>query len=171
MKSHYILDREGRILEVSGAWDAFAHQNAGDDAVADRVLDRPLWDFVAGDDVRRHLNALFFAARRSGAPIETLYRCDAPWERRLYRLRIEPMRGGALRLEHELLSSERLALNPIAFRKGPGERCAVCGAVHEMDGWTDPFDAPMRHYVYDRWTVCPACRAAGLREIEAAKAA
>lgn len=171
MKSHYILDRDDRVIEIGGEWDVFAHRNAGDAAVAERVLDRPLWDFVEGDDARSHLNALFFAARRTGAPIETLYRCDAPWERRLYRMRIAPMPGGALRIGHELLSSEGLALNPIAFRKGPGERCAICGSVHEIDGWVDPFDAPMRAHVYDRWTVCPACRAAGLRGIEAAKAA
>jgi DNA-directed RNA polymerase subunit RPC12/RpoP len=172
MKTSYMLDRDNHIIGVDGAWDDFARENQGYDAMASAVLGKPLWKFVSGEGTRAFLGTLFFASRQNDRPFDTLYRCDSPSERRLCRMHVAPCGAGALLVDHTMLTAEAMAAPPTLFRKGPGARCAMCGAICEGDRWRDPFDAPMREYSYDRQTVCPECRAKAMASLgEAAQAA
>jgi hypothetical protein len=171
MQTRYTLDAENTVIATGGEWDAFARANDGAAAVSTAVIGQPVWGFIAGDDVASQFNALLFAARRGGAPVEMLYRCDAPWERRLMRMIVTPEDEGRVTLTHDLLSAERIAAPPIAYRHGHAERCALCGAVRSGDRWIDPFDAPTHVYGVGAHTVCPACHAATAKAIDAARAA
>jgi hypothetical protein len=171
MRTSYLLDPDNRVIATGGDWDAFAEENDGGAARADTVLGRPLLGFVAGASPRRFLADLLRACRIRGTVFETLVRCDAPWERRLFGMRVEPRGEGRLSVIHDLRSAERLAPPPLVFGHGPGARCAMCGAVLEDGRWVDPFEAPMRRHAYDTDAVCPACRGAARRALGAAEAA
>ena len=171
MQTFYTLDADNRILTTGGDWDAFARANDGEAALSMEVVGRPIWDFIDGADVRSQFNALLFSLRRHGGEAELTYRCDAPWERRLMRMRATPKADGCVTLTHDLLSAERAAVPPIAYRRGGGERCAICGGVHDGQRWLDPFDAPTRVYEVGEETICPACRAATSEAIDAMRTA
>jgi hypothetical protein len=87
----YVVDGRMRLVAVGRPnWVRFALDNdAPEMAETDRILGRPLMEFIAGDSVRM-LYATMFAAL-SGQPGRTVrlrYRCDAPTWRRVMDLSI-----------------------------------------------------------------------------------
>src|SRR5688572_33423068 len=69
------------IVEVSPAWDEFAHAAGAPLASAAQVLGHPLWGFIA-DLTSRQLYAQLLRAVRGGAIARFALRCDGPGMRR-----------------------------------------------------------------------------------------
>lgn len=165
MNTHYILDRENFILETGGDWDSFAEANGGHDAKSHRVLGRPVWDFVDGNEVTSFLNAVFFWCRRTDATFTTTYRCDSPTEARLFTLCVSPRDHGNLHVASELRSVRPAKLNLV-----PGiiddiheARCSGCCRYRIGTEWIDPFTQPGSRFVPTGHVVCPSCKNAARR--------
>lgn len=88
----YAIDRQDRIVEVGGAWQAFADRNEGHALEASRVIGRRLWESFA-DATTIQLYQMMAAQLRGGRPsMKVCFRCDAPDRRRLLSME---MRGRA----------------------------------------------------------------------------
>src|SRR5262249_54871616 len=73
----YRIDRGDVIAEVGGAWLAFALANYAPELAPEKVVGRPLWDFVVGPTTRQLYRDLL-ARARSGRAARFPFRCDGP---------------------------------------------------------------------------------------------
>lgn len=85
----YRIDRERRLVAVSGGWNEFASANDASELCGDAVLGRRLLDFVAGSETK-HLYDLLFSRVEAGHTVSVRFRCDAPSSRRHMRLTASP---------------------------------------------------------------------------------
>jgi len=85
------------MLDVNEAWDDFARHNDGEAALGERVLGRPLWDFI-GDPVTRLLyEQLIDRVHEARRELRFRLRCDSPGRRRLLDVTISESPGGGRR--------------------------------------------------------------------------
>lgn len=138
----YLVDRDGIIRGVGRtAWVREA-QDGGVPMLADprAVLDRPLFDFIQGEDVRESYRQLMGVAAQGRRAVAIPMRCDSPDRERFMRLTITALRDGALLVGYLFQSAilhelRRLpaALHPAA----PSEDaptvgfCSYCNRVRE----------------------------------------
>ncbi len=167
MSTAYWLDRDDRIIRVSGGWDAFALENDGEKAVSERVTGRKIFEFITGDITRMWMSAIIGLVRVSGGELERPYRCDTPYVRRYMRMRVCTEISGDLCLEHILLKKEKRS-KPVFFvpvvsiTKSPVERrCSTCGKIFRNGVWIEadsvpdlPADGNKIPVVY---TICEEC--------------
>lgn len=158
----YWLSAGDEITGVSGAWDRFAVENGGPEALAELVLGHSLWEFVQGVPTRRFLSEVFHACRHTGDDFAMPYRCDGNGEERLIGLRVFPEENGALRVEHRLLRT-RLAFAgtlPKAVHAAVYRQCSICLSCHVGEHWMAPGRLIRTPEAEVTYVVCPACRAA-----------
>jgi hypothetical protein len=161
------LDREDRIVRVSGSWDTFALENEGEKAVSERVTGRKLFEFITGDISRMWMSAIIGLVRVSGGELERPYRCDTPYVRRYMRMRVFSEISGELCLEHILLKKEKRSkpvffVPAVSIPKNPLERrCSTCGRIFHDGEWIEadsipglPSDGGEIPVVY---TICEEC--------------
>ncbi len=140
----YHLDRKDRIIEVGGSWDRFAIENNSSPAChSDKVCNRPLVDFISGDETRMWVCAVFMLARARQQPIERNYRCDSPDERRYMLMRVLPEQNGELEVQHEILRCEKrshpVSFTPVAEKLSHSHiRCSICGRLLNGGAWVEP---------------------------------
>ena len=168
----YEIDDRGRLIAVSEGWDEFAMANGSPELRANRVLGRPFWGFFDDSDglVTEHRSILerCRAREQSGT---FLLRCDAPHERRMLRMTIDPLTDGRFRFTSRTLAVQsldpdhydRLARLTQAQRIA---RCSHCNRFRVRDDWFEPELAILQEY--DRpevarhsgmiHTLCPSCR-------------
>lgn len=176
----YRIDAENRVVYLSDNWLAFARENHAEDRChPDKVLGRPIWDFVAGDETR-HLYALVFQKVRARARTATLeFRCDAPGKERFCQLAIIPKAQGVLEFYSKIARTrERPAvrlLDPGAPRSSALIRlCSVCKRVGlPEEQWAEVEVAIKRLNLFDQpqlpqitHVVCPDCHRAVEDELE-----
>lgn len=176
----YHLDRKDRIIEVGGSWDRFAIENNSAPAcLSDKVCNRPLVDFISGDETRMWVYAVFMLARARQHPIERNYRCDSPDERRYMLMRVLPEQNGELEVQHEILRCEKRS-HPVNFTPVSGIlpsshlRCSICGRLRNGGAWVEPetflppddlshgSDKPLRV----NYGICEECRQSVARSNE-----
>jgi hypothetical protein len=97
----YHIDRSDRLCELDAAWTRFALANDGAAVMPERVLGRPLWDFI-GDAHVRELYRQMVQRVRSGYPVSFDYRCDAPEWRRRFRMTIRTAPGATVEFLSQL---------------------------------------------------------------------
>jgi hypothetical protein len=163
--SHYILDPDLKIIEVGGAWDQFAAENEGRELGFERVHDRSIFEFVTGDNTRLWLEALLQLARIRQEPVARPYRCDSPLIQRHMEMRVIPLEGGLLKVEHDLIETRDRSVRVELEAAGPGSvrspvmRCSVCGKIRQEGAWVEAdegvTDGSVRFLV--AYTVCPLC--------------
>jgi len=165
----YQLDRDGRILSVNEAWDDFAQENGGEAVLADRVLGRPLGQYISDPVTRALYEHLVDRARRSGQDVRFRLRCDSPGRRRLLEVRIAPAPDDGVEFRTRVVdSSERdvpVLLDPAAPRGGDFiGMCSWCQRL-EVDGrWLEVEDVVRELRLFERPEVpqvshgiCPDC--------------
>ncbi|MDX1648404.1 MAG: hypothetical protein R3263_00995 [Myxococcota bacterium] len=165
----YELDAEDRIRWVDRDWLRFADENEAKDLRPERVLGRPVFDFLSGGPVR-HVYAILFQAARSGRTLCVPFRCDAPDRRRYMELRIEPADAGGLHLAARLLREERRP--PVALLEAERPRgggmvtiCSWCKRIRTApDVWEEVEDGIRRLGLFQEATladlthgICDAC--------------
>ncbi len=160
MQTCYTIDAKCRITGVDGDWDAFALENDGADAVADKVIGHSLWDFVSGWDTCGFLNALFFWTRRRMEPYQTTYRCDSPLAPRMFRMTILPGPDSALTISsHELRAPGLIPRMVFVDQPNVAEaRCSMCCRVQTAGTWAEPFAIPQVRFADTPHLICPECR-------------
>ncbi|MEZ5075943.1 MAG: hypothetical protein R2725_00705 [Solirubrobacterales bacterium] len=129
----YAIDDQDRLVRVDAGFYEFAEENEWDGA--DHCLGRSLWDFVAGEEVRRLQRLVVRRLREGRGAVELGFRCDAPALRREMELRISSNPTGrivlfrtSLRFQHP--RRQQPLLDPAAER---GEE------VLAMCSWCDRF--------------------------------
>jgi hypothetical protein len=163
----YAIDDQDRLIKLDEGFYRFAEENGW--TGADSSLGRSLWDFVAGEDVRRLQKLLLRRIRDGVRGVELPCRCDGPHTSREMGLRIAATSSGrgvlfAARVRSEedwekpqgLLDPER----PRSERHLP--MCAWCDRF-ELDGeWVEVEEAARRLQLFRQerlpaldHTICP----------------
>lgn len=130
----YRLNGLDEIVYVGDGWGEFAAANDAPELLPERVLGRPLWDFVC-DDTTRHLYGEILRRARSGRPARFNFRCDAPDYRRLMEMNVEGLEGGGVRFETRTLRVDERPRQDMLDRRAPreGDRLRMCGWCKRMD--------------------------------------
>ncbi len=102
----YRIDAGDRIVEVGGAWLAFARSNDAYSLGRDEVLGQPIWSFIDGPEVREIYALLFSAARERNQAVNVPFRCDSADTRRYMDMTITPCGNGGLNIVSTLRRSE-----------------------------------------------------------------
>jgi hypothetical protein len=160
----YVLDRQNRVVSLSGGWDEFAYENGGVNLTPQDVCGRKIWEFVTGDVTRMWLEALFQHARVCSTRVERPYRCDSPDLKRFMRMCIDIEQEGKLRVEHKLISTEQRSV-PLHIRYGANtnkktrQLCSMCGRLNN-NGWQEPRaeHADLPDGILVIYTVCEDCQ-------------
>ena len=130
----YAIDDRDRLIKLDEGYYRFAEEN-GWDRVSDS-LGRSLWDFVAGDEMRKVQRMLLRRLRDEAREVELPFRCDSPGVRREMDMRIVSHPSGRTVLFSARLSAEhsRELDQPVLDLSAPrGEETL------EMCGWCDRF--------------------------------
>jgi hypothetical protein len=133
----YRIDREDTIVETGGAWDDFARANGG----VPPAIERPLWHFIAGKDVRATWALLLRRVREGRIPVAFLYRCDGPGVRRL--MQMELLADGAGSVQFRSTAVSVVETETVVGRWETGSArdtvlvCGWCGRVH-AGNWVQP---------------------------------
>ena len=86
----YHLNATDDISCVNEAWATFAEANRGQTLKPSEIIGRSLWEFVGDIDTRHIYRIMHERVRTLRAPVQLLFRCDAPQLRRLLELSISP---------------------------------------------------------------------------------
>ncbi len=165
----YAIDEHDRLVKVDQGYYRFAEENGW--AEAGTSLGRSLWDYVAGEEMRKLQRMLVRRIRDEVGSVELPFRCDGPEVRREMDIRIVARPGGRavlfsarLRSEEEREEPQPL-LDPAAPR---GEEVlAMCGWCDrfEVEGeWVEVEEAARRLELFARpelpalsHGICPNC--------------
>lgn len=163
------VDSANRISAVSDNWDAFALQNGGEEACAGRVLGRPWWEFVVGEEVRMLYAGLLQKVRLNKRHLTVPFRCDGPTVRRFMTMSILPGQDNAVVFRCELLREEPTDPVPLLSRETRRNAsmihlCGWCGRAEIGNSWIE-VDAAIRALkLFEVETIpqishgiCPAC--------------
>jgi len=166
----YAIDDQDRLIRLDEGYYRFAEENGWEDA--DISLGRSLWDFVAGEDVRKVLRLLLRRIRDEVDDVELTCRCDGPETRREMDVRIAATSSGRgvlfsarVRSEEERDEPQRL-LDPAAPRgRDRLPMCAWCDRFEVEGEWVEAEEAAARLDLLRRselpeldHTVCPRDR-------------
>jgi hypothetical protein len=165
----YAIDEQDRLIRLDEGFYRFAEENGWEDA--GNSLGRSLWDFVAGDDVRRLQRLLVRRVRNDVRSVKLPFRCDGPEISREMDIWIIAHSSGHVVLFSARLRSEdrREELQPLLDPDSPrGEErlsmCAWCDRF-EVDGeWVEVEVAAARLGLFRRRElptidhgICPSC--------------
>jgi len=87
----YTIDSLDRVVAVNAAWVDFMRQENHAGITLQSAIGRPVWDFVAGSQVRQLWEVLYERVRAVGAPVFVPTRMDTPSLRRLIDLELHPL--------------------------------------------------------------------------------
>jgi hypothetical protein len=151
----YAIDEQDRLVRVDEAYYRFAEENGWEEAGSS--LGRSLWDYVAGEDLRKVQRLLLRRVRDEVGSVELPFRCDGPEVRREMDIRIAAGRGGravlfSARLREEEAREEPMPLLDPEAPRGE-ELLAMCGWCDrfEVEGeWVEVEEAARRLGLFDR---------------------
>jgi hypothetical protein len=167
----YAIDEQDRLVKVDEGYYRFAEENGWGEAGTS--LGRSLWDYVAGQEMRKLQRMLVRRIRDEVGDVELPFRCDSPGVRREMNMRIVARPGGRVVLFSARLRSEQardlpqLLLDPETPRGDDIlEMCGWCDRF-EVDGeWVQVEEAAKRLGLFDRAElpalshgICPDCHA------------
>jgi hypothetical protein len=165
----YLVDAEDRIVSVDGEWSRFAAENDGAELQPDKVVGRPLWDFIA-DEATQELYQHVLERVRSGQPTELILRCDAPDRRRLIEMRVTLQREGTVAFNVHQLCERSRQWQPLLAKSTPRTTkrvltCSWCNRVHAgTEEWLEVEDAINRleltgeaELPWLEFVICPDC--------------
>lgn len=136
----YLLDDENRIVNVSGSWMEFARANEGSVLGMSQVLNRPIWQFIIGEETRDIYFQLLRHVRDTGQMIEFPYRCDSPNCRRYMRMRLEPVEDQQVRFINQVMQVTPIEMAYVPTARaysGMINRCSICTQVQLGDEWVE----------------------------------
>ncbi len=165
----YAIDEQDHLIRADEGYYRFAAENGW--AEAGTSLGRSLWDYVAGEEMRKLQRMLVRRIRAEVRSVELPFRCDGPDVRREMKIRIVARPGGRVVLFSARLRSEeeRETLQPLLdpdFPRGT-DTLTMCGWCDrfEVDGeWVEVEEAARRLELFNRpelpalsHGICPDC--------------
>ena len=167
----YAIDEHDHLIRLDEGYYRFAEENGWPEAGSS--LGRSLWDYVAGEEVRKLQRLLIRRVRDEIGDVELPFRCDGPDVRREMNIRIVARPGGHVVLFSARLRSEQARdlpqrlLDPQTPRSD--ETLSMCGWCDrfEVDGeWVEVEEAARRLELFNRdelpalsHGICPDCNA------------
>jgi len=165
----YAIDHEDRLVKVDDGFYRFAEENGWDGVGAS--LGRSLWDFVAGEELKKLQRMLLRRVRSEVRSIELPFRCDSADARREMNIRIIAHSSGRAVLFAAFMRSEeeRDAPQPMLDPAAPrnDDMLTMCGWCDRflVDGeWVEIEVAAKRLELFRRaelptitHSVCPDC--------------
>jgi hypothetical protein len=166
----YAIDDQDRLIKVDEGYYRFAAENGWEEAGSS--LGRSLWDFVAGNDVKRLQRLLLRRVRDEVHEVELPFRCDGPDFRREMDIRIAADRTGRVVMFSARLRSEepREAPQPLLDPQAPRDEgdfltmCAWCDRFLVDGEWVEVEEAVKRLELFRRAKlplldhgICPEC--------------
>lgn len=166
----YAIDDEDRLIKLDDGYYRFAEENGWDEA--DSSLGRSLWDFVAGNDVKRVQRLLLRRIRGGARGVELPFRCDGPDVRREMDIKIAADRTGRVVLFSARLRSEEEWEEPQPLLDPAAEHddedflpmCAWCDRFLVEGEWVEVEEAAKRLELFRRGEmptldhgICPEC--------------
>jgi len=167
----YAIDEHDHLIKVDQGYYRFAEENGWTEAGTS--LGRSLWNYVAGDEMKKLQRLLVRRIRDEVGDVELPFRCDGPDVRREMNIRIVANPGGRVVLFSARLRSEeardlpQLLLDPDATRSEETlEMCGWCDRF-EVDGeWVEVEEAARRLELFNQpelpalsHGICPDCNA------------
>ncbi|MBI5441037.1 MAG: response regulator, partial [Deltaproteobacteria bacterium] len=143
----YVIGPDDVIAFVNEEWLAFARENDAPELTWERVVGRPLWDFLQGGEVRALHRELLQAVRRSGDRRRLGFRCDSSQTLRWMEMELVPSPGGAVEYRCRVLQQEpRPPVRSLERRgehsAGVVECCSLCRRFLTPAGWSEAQAAP-----------------------------
>ena len=165
------VDADNCIRQVSESWTQVARAGGAEIELAtDRVLGKPLHQFITSDTTRMYVEASLKLCRLRQEVLFRPYRCDSPTHKRFMELQLTPLEQGAVEMKHFLLREEAfeqpLHLEEVTQQKnrsaGTCLRCSFCNRLKplEQHEWMPPeelhqsYISPLKVI----HTVCPDCK-------------
>ncbi|MGC1851434.1 MAG: hypothetical protein WA687_03215 [Solirubrobacterales bacterium] len=166
----YAIDDQDRLIRLDEGFYRFAEENGWKEAGSS--LGRSLWDFVAGDDVRKLQKMLVRRVRDDVRSVKLPFRCNGPEISREMDIRIIAHSSG-----HVVLFSARLRSEeeweepqPLFDPDAPREEgdflsmCAWCDRFLVEGEWVEVEEAAKRLELFRRQRmplldhgICPQC--------------
>jgi hypothetical protein len=163
-----VIDEHDRLVQVDRGFYRFAAENGWVDA--DSSLGRSLWDFVAGEEMKKLQRMLLRRIRGGAGSVELPFRCDGPGVRREMDIRISSSSAGRLvqfkaRARSEEAREFQPLLDPETERENDTvEMCSWCDRFHVDGEWVEVEEAAARLKLFQRsgsptisHGVCPDC--------------
>ena len=124
----YRLNHWDEIIFVNEEWVRFALANDGPDLVRERVLHRPLWNFIS-DLTTQQLYRDILDKVRAGHPVRFVFRCDSPERRRLCEMTITAQAGDVVQFETQPLWTQERSPQSLLARDAPRtvDLLRICG--------------------------------------------
>lgn len=162
----YLLDERDQIISTGGDWNDFATQNDASELSDEKLMGRPLLDFVSGKVTRSYIQVLIEQVRKSGQSIALDYRCDSPDVRRFMQMKVSPSLNNGIRFQNRVLRIEPRE-TPVTFYRpaerirGCYNRCSMCNRIKVAEVWGEAESLlPRREYqkgVAVIYGICPGC--------------
>lgn len=137
----YAINNRDKIVFVNDGWDRFAAANNGEKHVSQKILNRPLWDFITGAATRDIYRQIIGAARL-GRICQFHFRCDAPQERRRLMMNIASGAEGNVLFKVSVITTEDRTSQPLLNpRTGSTENfltvCSWCKKMSVNGQWVE----------------------------------
>ncbi len=139
----YRIDADDVVTFVDPSWFSFAKQNGAPELDQINVVGKPIWSFLANEEVVHLYELLFAAVRSRGEELSVPFRCDSPTNRRYMELRVLPLEDDHLEVVSVLLKEEtRPHVDLLASTERDPERiltiCSWCKRIFlEPDVWVE----------------------------------
>lgn len=153
----YILDDEDRIIALSDNWSTFARENGAPESCRpDLIINKPIWNFVCGDDVVELYRLIFGRVRAQNKSVKLTYRCDSPDLRRYLELHIKPLQLRNILLSNHLLHEEPHEPARVLDIEAPRsdetiKMCSICKKVEVTEtSWVEVEDAAARLKLFEK---------------------
>jgi hypothetical protein len=165
----YAIDDQDHLIKVDEGYYRFAEENGWD--AAGTSLGRSLWDYVAGQELKKLQRLLLRRIRNEVGDVELPFRCDGPDVRREMEIRIVARPGGRVVLFSARTRSEEAREKPMPLLDPDAPRgqetlqmCGWCDRF-EVDGeWVEVEEAAKRLGLFSRGElptlthgICPDC--------------
>jgi hypothetical protein len=175
----YVLDSNDIIVHISDNWTAFAEKNqAGNSCSADKVLNRPIWQFISGEETKHLYEIIMNKVRENNIEVNLPFRCDSPDKRRYLELHIAPANDGWLEFTSKVVREEgrktvELLDSSIPRSSNTIKMCCMCKQIRLPEGlWLEAEDAIAELRLFDRQNLpaishvhCSTCFEMAMAEI------
>ncbi|HET7483881.1 MAG TPA: hypothetical protein VFJ64_00735 [Solirubrobacterales bacterium] len=165
----YAIDEQDHLVRVDQGYYRFAEENGWGEAATS--LGRSLWDYVAGEEMKKLQRMLVRRIREEVGSVELPFRCDGPDIRREMNIRIVARPGGRAVLFSAQLRSEeeREVPQPLLDPEVPRSEsaltmCGWCDRFEVDGGWVEVEEAARRLELFNRpelpalsHGICPDC--------------
>ena len=169
----YRIDRADVISFVSPEWVQFALANEAPQLTEGNVVGKPIWDFIAGKEVRTLYESLFRNLRSRRGEIAIPFQCDAPSLVRYMTLTLRSLHSGGIECEGRLDRTEpreavAILSRGVARSKDSIPICSLCRRLSVFEEWLEVRAAIVRKRLFTATalprleeTLCPECGCVG----------